>query len=62
MPPSIENAEVNAPSTLFEDEAVYTCVQGFETADNTSSENITCQQNKTWTEGPTCTSMGLAKS
>ena len=56
QPIDIRNADLNAPSSLFGDVAVYTCFDGFETADNSSTQNITCQANKAWTNVPICSS------
>ena len=57
QPPDIENAKITAPSTLFEDEATYACVNGFEVETDVLTGNSTCQADKTWTARPTCSSM-----
>ena len=53
IPPSVNNAVIAVGGTSFEDELRYTCVEGFQTSDNTI---VTCMSNTSWSALPTCTS------
>ena len=52
--PEVINGTILAPSVLYGDVATYTCTEGYRTYDNLTTENITCQTDKSWSKDPKC--------
>ena len=54
QPPEAANATVAVLTTLYQDGANYTCVPGYEVPDYGQIYEVTCHENKSWSEFPGC--------